>query len=70
MTGRERMERLIDGLPIDRVPISTLADDITRSQLDPEWRDIPILEFYRKLGYAESTAAISKDGVVLSKTIR
>ena len=51
MTGRERMERLIDGLPIDRVPISTLADDITRSQLDPEWRDIPILEFYRKLGY-------------------
>ena len=26
--------------------------------------------FYRKLGYAENTAAISKDGVVLSKIIR
>jgi ribosomal protein S18 acetylase RimI-like enzyme len=26
--------------------------------------------FYRKLGYAESTAAISEDGIMLSKTIR
>lgn len=51
MTGRERLERLIDGLPIDRVPITTLVDDVTRSQMPPEWRDIPVLEFYRKLGY-------------------
>ena len=26
--------------------------------------------FYRKLGYAESTAVISEDGIMLSKTIR
>ena len=26
--------------------------------------------FYRKLGYAESTAAFSEDGIMLSKTIR
>lgn len=51
MTGRERLERMIDGLPIDRVPIAILADDITRSQMPPEWKDIPVLEFYRKLGY-------------------
>ena len=51
MTGRERIERMIDGLPTDRIPLATLADSITRSQMAPEWRDIPILEFYRKLGY-------------------
>lgn len=51
MTGRERLERMIDNLPTDRVPLATLVDNITRSQMAPEWRDIPILEFYRKLGY-------------------
>ena len=51
MTGRERIERMIDGLPTNRIPLATLADSITRSQMAPEWRDIPILEFYRKLGY-------------------
>jgi len=51
MTGRERIERMIDGLPVDRVPISTIANDVTRANMPPEWRDIPILEFYRKLGY-------------------
>ena len=51
MTGRERLERMIDGLPTDRVCLSTLVDDITRSKMAPEWKDIPVLEFYRKLGY-------------------
>jgi len=51
MTGRERLERTFDGLPVDRVPIVTLVDDITRKNMPPEWRDIPVLEFYKKLGY-------------------
>jgi len=50
MTGRERLERMIDGKPTDRVCMATLANDKTRSIMPPEWRDIPILEFYRKLG--------------------
>ena len=51
MTGRERLERTIDGLPVDRIPITTILDETTRRAMPPEWRDISAFEFFRKAGY-------------------
>ena len=51
MTGRERLERTLDGLPVDRVPITTILDETTRRAMPPEWRDISAFEFFRKIGY-------------------
>ncbi len=51
MTGRERLERTIDGLPVDRIPITTILDETTRRAMPPEWRNISAFEFFRKAGY-------------------
>lgn len=51
MTGRERLERTIDGLPVDRIPITTILDETTRRAMPAEWRNISAFEFFRKAGY-------------------
>ena len=51
MTGRERLERTFDGLPVDRIPLTTLVDDITRKNMPDEYRNLTPIEFYRRMGY-------------------
>jgi hypothetical protein len=49
MTGHERLLALLHRRPVDRLSWTTLVDDITRSAMPPEWRELPVLEFYRRL---------------------
>lgn len=50
MTGKERLSCIIHKQPADRIPWYTLADNITRSVMSSEIRDMPILDFYRYIG--------------------
>lgn len=50
MTGRERLENLLNGRPVDRPSWTTLVDDVTRSAMPAEWRKVPVLDFYRRIG--------------------
>jgi len=50
MTGKERLTCVLHKQPADRIPWSTLVDNITRSVMPPEIRDLPILDFYRYIG--------------------
>lgn len=50
MTGRQRLLNILDGQPIDRLAWTTLVDDVTRSIMSAEVRQMPLLEFYRHIG--------------------
>ncbi len=50
MTGRERLQALLAGQPTDRLSWTTLVDDLTRSVMPPDVRDMPLLDFYRLIG--------------------
>ena len=50
MTGRERLTRVLNRQPVDRVCWTTLVDDLTRSPMPPEYREMPVLDFYRAIG--------------------
>ena len=50
MTGRERLTAIMDRKPVDRIAWTTLVDDITRSVMPPEIRQMPVLDFYRHIG--------------------
>lgn len=50
MTGRERLLALLHRQPVDRLSWTTLVDDTTRAVMPPEWRELPVLDFYRRLG--------------------
>ncbi|MDD5705825.1 MAG: uroporphyrinogen decarboxylase family protein [Kiritimatiellae bacterium] len=50
MTGRERLENLLAGRPVDRPTWTTLVDDTTRSNMPAEWREVSAIDFYRRIG--------------------
>lgn len=50
MTGRERLRAILRGEPPDRPCWTTLVDDVTRSVMPDDWRRLPLLDFYRRLG--------------------
>ena len=50
MNGRERLLRVLDGKPTDRVPWTTIADDGSRHHMPDGYRNVNILDFYRKIG--------------------
>lgn len=50
MNGKERLMNIFQGKPADRVSWTTICDDITRSIMSPEYKDIPLNEFYQKIG--------------------
>lgn len=50
MDGRQRMINIMQGKPTDRVSWTTISDDITRADMPEEYKNIPILDFYRKIG--------------------
>ena len=50
MNGKQRITNIIQGKPVDRIPWTTLSDDITRTDMDDGYKNIPILDFYRKIG--------------------
>lgn len=50
MTGKERLTNLLENRPVDRPAWTTLVDDHTRSVMPPEWRAMPVLDFYRAIG--------------------
>lgn len=50
MTGKERLARILNKQPADRVAWTTLVDGKTRSIMPPEIRDMPVLDFYRYIG--------------------
>ncbi|MCL2519019.1 MAG: hypothetical protein FWF15_10695 [Oscillospiraceae bacterium] len=50
MTGRERMTNILNGKPTDRVSWTTISDGITRANMPDDYKNIPILDFYRKIG--------------------
>ena len=50
MTGRERILNILNGVRPDRVSWITMADDLTRSCMPKEYREISELEFYRLIG--------------------
>jgi len=50
MTGNERLTHILHKQPTDHVVWTTLADNITRSVMPPEIRDMPVLDFYRYIG--------------------
>lgn len=50
MTGRERLENILNGLGSDGPAWTTLADDTTRSAMAADVRAIGVLDFYRRIG--------------------
>ncbi len=50
MNGRERITNTLHGKKVDRVAWTTISDDITRTGMPAEYKDVPILDFYRKIG--------------------
>lgn len=50
MNGRERITRTLHGETVDRVAWTTISDDITRCGMTAEYKDVSILDFYRKIG--------------------
>jgi len=50
VTGRQRIQAVLDGTRPDRIPWTTLADDTTRSVMPPRFREMPLLDFYREIG--------------------
>ncbi|HEY3384848.1 MAG TPA: uroporphyrinogen decarboxylase family protein [Vicinamibacterales bacterium] len=49
MTKRERLTRILDRQPVDRLAWTTLADTATLSGMDDRRRGMSILEFYRHI---------------------
>ena len=50
MTGRERLHRILNRQPVDRLSWTTLVDDVTRSGMPDEVRRLSPMEFYRSIG--------------------
>ena len=50
MTGKQRLTNVLQGKPVDRVAWTTICDGNTRSIMAAEDRDIPLHDFYRKIG--------------------
>ena len=50
MTGRERLQAVLDREPVDRLSWTTLVDSRTRSPMPDEARELPVLDFYRHVG--------------------
>jgi hypothetical protein len=50
MNGRERITNILHGKETDRVAWTTISDDMTRNGMPAEYKDVPILDFYRKIG--------------------
>jgi hypothetical protein len=50
MTGRQRLLAILNRQPVDRLAWTTLVDDLTRSVMPPEVREMPVLDFYRHIG--------------------
>ena len=50
MNGRERINNILDGKSIDRISWTTIADEVTRSEMPDHLRNMPLLEFYRHIG--------------------
>ena len=51
MTSRERIHNVIHGKDIDRVALTTLIDGGTRLGFPDGYRNMPAIEFYKKMGY-------------------
>ena len=49
-TGRERLHRILNRQPVDRLSWTTLVDDVTRSGMPEEVRRLGPIEFYRSIG--------------------
>jgi hypothetical protein len=50
MNGRDRILRKLAGKSTDRAPWVTIADDLTRSTMPKEIRELGLLDFYRTIG--------------------
>ena len=50
MTGRERLQAILQREPADRLSWTTLVDDTTRSPMPDGARALPVLDFYRHIG--------------------
>jgi len=50
MTGRERLNNIINSKPTDRISWTTIADDTTRSNMPKKLKEMPLLDFYRYIG--------------------
>ncbi|MCL2815426.1 MAG: hypothetical protein FWD23_12570 [Oscillospiraceae bacterium] len=51
MTGRERIHSLIHGKDIDGIALTTLIDAGTRPGFCDDYKNLPAIEFYKKIGY-------------------
>ena len=50
MTGQHRLRNILDGNPVDRPAWTTLVGDRTRSVMPAEFRNMPVIDFYRHIG--------------------
>jgi len=50
MTGKQRLTALLFNKPKDRIPWTTLVDDITRSVMPEDIRNMHVMDFYRYIG--------------------
>lgn len=50
MTGRERIEKTLEGRKIDRIPWTTIADEKSREGMPREYSECDYISFYRKIG--------------------
>jgi hypothetical protein len=50
MTGRERLQNIINKKPVDRIAWSTLIDDRTRMNMSPDVQALSPFDFYRYIG--------------------
>lgn len=50
MTGRERLQNILNHRPVDHLSWTTLVDDRTRSAMPRHVRETTPLEFYRRIG--------------------
>ena len=48
MTGRERINRVFDGLPVDRPPLTSLADGVPTTMEAIHWKRETFLKYCSK----------------------
>ena len=50
MTGKERLNAILNGRKADRICWTTISDDVTRSKMPKALRECSIIDFYRHIG--------------------
>jgi len=50
MTPKQRLNRILERKPTDRIAWTTLVDDVSRSVMDEPYRTMDVLDFYRAIG--------------------